>query len=207
MSIMKGYFMNKSTVKGSNYMKMRSFIIFFLIYFSCSVFQGTSYKDPDEDGSLEWGSKEVKSTVETISNSLEKFFFNSNNKPYIEFLRISNKSSEHIDTNILENELRIKLKEKKITIIDKSYRKETFKEIELEMKGMIDEKSKITAGKILSANFQLKGEISDQVKIENGIKKQLLIITFILLNYETNSIDWQDSKKFYKVSNISGLGL
>ena len=186
---------------------MRSFIIFFLIYFSCSVFQGTSYKDPDEDGSLEWGSKEVKSTVETISNSLEKFFFNSNNKPYIEFLRISNKSSEHIDTNILENELRIKLKEKKITIIDKSYRKETFKEIELEMKGMIDEKSKITAGKILSANFQLKGEISDQVKIENGIKKQLLIITFILLNYETNSIDWQDSKKFYKVSNISGLGI
>ena len=74
------------------------------------------------------------------------------------------------------------------------------------MKGIVDEKSKIRAGYLLSPSYQLKGEVNDVVRYIGGVKKQLIVINFTLLNIETNAIDWQESKKFSKNYNTSTIG-
>lgn len=190
---------------------MKAMIIFitFHIFFlnSCSTFSPNKENlDLEEEYFSEWSPIEIEKTTFFITESLSKYLKDNSKKPFLEFLKIDNKSSEHIDTYLIENELRTKFIRNKIILIDKSKRKETLKEIELEMKGIVDEKSKLRAGYLLSPSFQLKGDINDLVTYKNGVKKQLLVINFTLLNLETNSIDWQASKKFKKELNTSIIG-
>ncbi len=190
---------------------MKAMIIFitFHIFFlnSCSTFSPNKENlDLEEEYFSEWSPIEIEKTTFFITESLSKYLKDNSTKPFLEFLKIDNKSSEHIDTYLIENELRTKFIRNKIILIDKSKRKETLKEIELEMKGIVDEKSKLRAGYLLSPSFQLKGDINDLVTYKNGVKKQLLVINFTLLNLETNSIDWQASKKFKKELNTSIIG-
>ncbi len=184
------------------------FITFHIIFLnSCSTFSPNKENlDLEEEYFSEWSPIEIEKTTFFITESLSKYLKDNSTKPFLEFLKIDNKSSEHIDTSLIENELRTKFIKNKIIIIDKSKRKETLKEIELEMKGIVDEKSKLRAGYLLSPSFQLKGDINDLVTYKNGVKKQLLVINFTLLNLETNSIDWQASKKFKKELNTSTIG-
>jgi len=190
---------------------MRVVITFFfthiLLFSSCStLIKNSEGSNTEEDSFSEWGPIEINKTSSYITDKLSEYLKNNSSKPFLEFLKIENKSSEHIDTSLLENEIKSKLIKNKITFIDKSKRKETLKEIELDMKGIVDEKSKIRAGYLLSPNYQLKGELNDVVRYINGEKKQLLIINFTLLNIETNALDWQESKKFSKNINTSGIG-
>ena len=190
---------------------MRVVLTFFfthlLLFNSCtSLMINSEGINDDEDSFSEWGPLEINKTSIYITDKLSEYLKNNTSKPFLEFLKIENKSSEHIDSSLLENEIKSKLIKKKITFIDKSKRKDTLKEIELDMRGIVDEKSKIRAGYLLSPSYQLKGDINDVVRYINGEKKQLLIINFTLLNIETNALDWQESKRFSKNINTSRIG-
>ena len=190
---------------------MRVVLTFFfthlLLFNSCtSLMKNSEGIKDDEDSFSEWGPLEINKTSIYITDKLSEYLKNNTSKPFLEFLKIENKSSEHIDSSLLENEIKSKLIKKKITFIDKSKRKDTLKEIELDMRGIVDEKSKIRAGYLLSPSYQLKGDINDVVRYINGEKKQLLIINFTLLNIETNALDWQESKRFSKNINTSRIG-
>jgi predicted nuclease with TOPRIM domain len=190
---------------------MRVVLTFFfthlLLFNSCnSLMKNSEGINNDEDSFSEWGPLEINKTSTYITDKLSEYLKNNTSKPFLEFLKIENKSSEHIDSSLLENEIKSKLIKNKITFIDKSKRKDTLKEIELDMRGIVDEKSKIRAGYLLSPSYQLKGDINDVVRYINGEKKQLLIINFTLLNIETNAIDWQESKRFSKNINTSRIG-
>jgi hypothetical protein len=190
---------------------MRVVLTFFfthlLLFNSCtSLMKNSEGINDDEDSFSEWGPLEINKTSIYITDKLSEYLKNNTSKPFLEFLKIENKSSEHIDSSLLENEIKSKLIKKKITFIDKSKRKDTLKEIELDMRGIVDEKSKIRAGYLLSPSYQLKGDINDVVRYINGEKKQLLIINFTLLNIETNALDWQESKRFSKNINTSRIG-
>ena len=183
------------------------FIAHLLFFNTCStVLKNPENSNDEEDTFSEWGPLEINKTSNYITDKLNDYLKNNTSKPFLEFLKIENKSSEHIDTSLLEIELKSKLIKNKITFIDKSKRKETLKEIELDMKGIVDEKSKIRAGYLLSPSYQLKGEVNDVVRYIGGVKKQLIVINFTLLNIETNAIDWQESKKFSKNYNTSTIG-
>ena len=183
------------------------FIAHLLFFNNCSsLLKNPENSNDQEDSFSEWGPLEINKTSSYITDKLNEYLKNNSSKPFLEFLKIENKSSEHIDTSLLENELKSKLIKNKITFIDKSKRKDTLKEIELDMKGIVDEKSKIRAGYLLSPSYQLKGEVNDVVRYIGGVKKQLIVINFTLLNIETNAIDWQESKKFSKNYNTSTIG-
>ena len=179
--------------------------LLFLNYCSILSMNPNSNKS-NEDSFSEWGPQEINKTSTFITDKLSEYLKNNTSKPFLEFIKIENKSSEHIDTSLLENEIKSKLIKNNIKFIDKSKRKDTLKEIELDMKGVVDEKSKIRAGFLLSPSYQLKGEINDVVRYINGEKIQLLVINFTLFNFETSALDWQESKKFSKNINTSKIG-
>jgi hypothetical protein len=51
------------------------------------------------------------------------------------------------------------------------------------------------------------GELNDNLNYQDGKKIQYLLITLKLINLETNGVDWQEQKKFIKVSTIEGYGI
>jgi penicillin-binding protein activator len=181
--------------------------LIFIFISNCSSTNNVEYNKTDMiEGSVEWGPKEIHLTVETMVDSMDLFIHSSKKKPFIELIKIQNKSSEHIDTSLLSNELSTELIKRKITFVDRSTRKESLLEISNAQKGLIDEKSQIEAGKLISPNFLLTGDVTDNVRYENGEKKQYIIITLRLISLETGAVEWQENKKFYKISSIQRVG-
>lgn len=178
--------------------------LFFFVFFSCTT---VAYRDPSiVEGSTEWGPKEIKDTVATMVDSLSKFFVESKERPNIELNKVLNRSSEHIDTTMVSNELTTNLIKKKIVFIDRRERLDALKEAELGMKGLIKEGTEIKVGEFVSPNFKLSGEITDNVRYVDGQKVQYIVVTLRLIKLSTGGIDWQEQKSFLKVTDRAKYG-
>lgn len=177
-------------------------IAFFLI--SCS---SVSYRDSNDiKGVPEWGPHEIGQTVSEMTQSLAGFLQSSGKKSPIELDKIKNNTTEHIDTGLLSNEISTNLIKKKIPFVDRTFRKEAMKEIADGQRGLISNDTILEAGNFQSPKYKLVGELNDNLNFDDGKKIQYLLITFRLINLETNAIDWQEQKRFIKVSHIEGYG-
>ncbi|HMY66612.1 MAG TPA: hypothetical protein PL163_08180 [Leptospiraceae bacterium] len=190
--------------------KMNKKAVLTLILFlsACVTGERTTYvKAEDAEASPEWGPSEIHSTVEEMASSMNAFFKKNSNPPYVEIHKLENRTSEHIDLKMLSNEISSSLLKKEIRFVDKSFRKEALNEIAMGQRGIIDEKSKIEAGRLVSPNFKLTGDISENVRFADNKKLQYLSITMQLIRLETGTVEWQDTKKFYKVTETPKIGM
>lgn len=183
-------------------------ISLFLLFSACITGEKTTYiKAEEAEASPEWGPSEIHSTVEEMASSMDRFFKKGSNQPYIEIHKLENRTSEHIDLKMLSNEISSSLLKKEIRFVDKSFRKEALNEIAMGQRGIIDDKSKIEAGRLISPNFKLIGDISENVRFADNKKLQYLSITMQLIRLETGTVEWQDTKKFYKVTETPKIGM
>lgn len=184
------------------------FHIFSLIIILLFNFCSTSryMKTENIDPTPEWGPAEVTSTVDLMVQSIQLYFQKTKEKPYIELSKIQNRSSEHIETGMLANDITTNLLKKKIIFVDRRERADAIKEIEIGQRGIIKSDSQIQAGELLSPNFKLSGEITDNVRYVDGEKIQYIVVTLRLLKISTGSIEWQEEKKFLKVSKNQKFG-
>ncbi len=179
--------------------KIASFVLF-LFLVSCGG--GTQYQDVDKaEGSGEWGPKEIKITVNKMVTSLYSFLKDEYKKPaFLQVKKFRNRTSEHIDTELITSEIQTKLIQKRIKFIDDSLEADALKEIEKGMTGMVDPESAIPAGELKSPNFYLTGDISDNVREVKGRRVQYLKVTLKLINPKTNVTEWSDQQEFLKSS-------
>ena len=168
---------------------------------------GTQYRDANKDkGSMEWGPREVKSTVNKMVNSLYSYLKDDWKKPaIIQVKRIRNRTSEHIDTKMLANELVTNLIQKRIQFIDATYSKDAIDEMAKGMSGLIDQDSAIPTGELLSPNFYLFGEISDNVRFVGGKRIQYLVVTLKLTSLRTGMLLWQQQNEFLKATKTDRI--
>ena len=161
---------------------------------------GTTYKDPSKDsGSMEWGPREIKITVDKMVNSLYSFLKDEYKKPaFIQVKRFQNRTSEHIDTSLVTNEIQTKLIQKRIKFIDDSLEAAALKEMEKGMTGMVDPDYAIPMGELRSPNLYLTGDIRENVRYVSGRTVQYLQITLRLNNLRTNVVEWQEQQEFLK---------
>lgn len=169
-----------------------------LIFVGCGG--GTKYQDVNKaEGSGEWGPKEIKITVNKMVTSLYTFLKDEYKKPsFIQVKKFRNRTSEHIDTDLITGEIQTKLIQKRIKFIDDSLEADALKEMEKGMTGMVDPDSAIPAGELKSPNFYLTGEISDNVREVKGRRVQYIKVTLKLINLKTNVAEWQDQQEFLK---------
>lgn len=172
--------------------------VLFLFLVGCGG--GTQYQDVDKaEGSMEWGPKEIKMTVDKMVTSMYVFLKDEYKKPtFIQVKKFQNKTSEHIDTGLIVNELQKKLIQKRIKFIDDSLEADAMKEIEKGMTGMVDPDSAIPAGGLKSPNMYLTGDIRENTRYVGGRTVQYLNVTLKLINLKTNIVEWQDDKEFLK---------
>jgi uncharacterized protein (TIGR02722 family) len=168
---------------------------------------GTQYRDAAKDeGSMEWGPREIKTTVNKMVGSLYDYLKNDWKKPAIlQVQKIRNRTSEHIDTEMLSNELVTNLIQKRIQFIDDSYTKEAIEEMGKGMTGIIDPDSAVPAGALKSPNFYLFGEISDNVRFVGKKRVQYLVVTIKLTNTGTRMLVWQQQQEFLKATSTNKI--
>jgi len=166
---------------------------------------GTQYlKDGDVKGSMEWGPREIKDTVDKMVGSMYTFLKQEYKKPaLIQVKPILNKTSEHIETNLVADELTTNLIQKRIKFIDRTRTKEAIKEMEDGMTGMIDPASAVPVGNLKSPNMYLYGAIRDQWVTVGSKRIQYLLVTLQLNSLATSETLWQDQKKFIKATSKS----
>lgn len=160
----------------------------------------TQYEDVNKaEGSMEWGPKEIKTTVNKMVSSLYTFLKDDWKKPaFIQVQKFRNMTSEHIDTELVVGEIRTKLIKQRIKFIDDSLDQEALAEIAKGQTGLIDADSAIPAGEMKSPNFYLTGSIRENVRYVDGKKKQYLKVTLTLVNIKTRVTEWQDEQEFLK---------
>ena len=168
---------------------------------------GTKYKDASKDkGSMEWGPREIKTTVNKMVTSLYNYLKAEKKAVYIQVKKIRNRSDEHIDAKMLSDELVTNLMQKRIRFIDRSLTKDALKEIEMGMSGMIDQDSAIPAGELVSPNMYLTGNINSNTRTVRGYRKQYIVVTLKLIELRSGITTWQDRKEFLKVTKNRKTG-
>jgi PBP1b-binding outer membrane lipoprotein LpoB len=176
---------------------MKRIIAGFLFLFLVGCGGGTQYQDVSKaEGSREWGPKEIKSTSEKMVGSLYSFLKEEWKKPaFIQVKKFQNRTSEHIDTGMLMDEIRTKLIQKRIKFI----------EIEKGQTGLIDADSAIPVGEMKSPNFYLTGDIRENKRYVSGKEIQYLKVTLTLYNLKTRVLEWQDEQEFLKSSKTTKI--
>lgn len=162
----------------------------------------TKYLKASEDqGSREFGPKEIKMTVNTMVGSMYGFLKDEWKMPsFIQVKKFLNKTSEHIDTAMISNEIQTNLIKKRIKFIDDTLTADAIAEMEKGMTGMIDPDSAIPMGQLKSPNLYLSGDIRDNVRTVGGREIQYLVVTLKLYNLKTGVVEWQDQQEFLKSS-------
>lgn len=185
-----------------------AFLFCIIILQNSCVSGGTRYDDPTQtEGSIEWGPVEIQKTVTTMVDLIYEFLKSKNEPTFLELQKIENRSSEHIDTKLLSNEISTNLIKRQIHFIDRAQRLDSIQEAILGKSGLIDSETRIPLGNLKSPNYKLSGEISDNVRYFDGKKVQYLVVTLRLLRLSTGIIVWQDNKKFLKTTKIEQYGL
>jgi len=188
-------------------MKKASYTLIALTIILSSCGGGTQYRDVNADkGSMEWGPREVKTTVNKMVGSLYKYLKEDWKKAtIIQVKKIRNRTSEHIDTKMLSEEVVTNLIKRRIQFIDATHSKDAIEEMGKGMSGLIDPDSAIPTGELKSPNFYLYGEISDNVRYVGGKRVQYLVVTLKLTSLRTGMLKWQEQEQFLKATKTDRI--
>lgn len=188
---------------------MKKLALLFSVVFIVTACGGTQYRDPSKDkGSMEFGPKEIKITVNKMVTSMYDFLKNEWNKPaFLQVKKFRNKTSEHIDTKLISDEITTNLIRKRIKFVDDTLTEEALKEMEQGMTGLIDPDAAIPVGMAMSPNMYLTGDIRDNVRTVGGKRLQYLVVTLKLYNLKTRVVEWQDQQEFLKATSKNKYSL
>lgn len=179
-------------------------LLIFLVLAGCA----SSQQEPDvvykegvssSDGGREWGALEVELIAQKMIESLYQFLREDYQRAaYLEVKKFRNRTSEHIDTSLLTDEISTELIKRRIKFIDSSLTKDSIEEIENGMTGLYDSATAIPTGKLKQPNLYLTGDIREAVTTKDGRELQYLVVTMKLYNIATREIMWQDHARLLK---------
>lgn len=174
--------------------------------FLFSYCSSTQYKDPAKaKAGVQWGPVEIHATVEKMVTSLYAHLKSTNAPAFLAVDRVSNRTSEHIDTRMLMNEITTALVKKEIVFVDRSKREQAIEEIEIGQSGLIDSETAIPVGNLKSPNYILSGEITENLQYIKGKKVQYLVVTLQLTELSSGIVKWQEQQSFLKESSESSV--
>jgi uncharacterized protein (TIGR02722 family) len=181
-------------------------ISLFFVLSSC-IMRQVQRVSPDQqiDISGRWNSTDSKITAVSMTEQLlmqswlDDFQKANNRKPVLVVGLISNKSHEHIESDIFINDLeKTFISNGKVRIIQAGDKRE---ELRTERAGQNDYASPETIkkwGKELGADYILQGSVNSIVDGFNREKVLFYKVTLQLTNVETNEVVWMGDKEIKK---------
>ncbi len=181
-------------------------ITFILLISSCTTRQ-VQRVSPDQqiDVSGRWNSTDSKLTAEAMTDQilmqpwLDEFQKKYNRRPVLVVGLVSNKSHEHIDSDIFINDLeKTFIGTGKVRLVQAGEKRE---ELRSERASQQEYASKETIkkwGQELGADFILQGSVNSIVDSFNKEKVLFYKVTLQLTDLETNEVVWMGDKEIKK---------
>jgi len=161
-------------------------------------------EDPFHGTTLD--SKDLLSTAEKMARSIVRIpqIANADKPPTIAFARVTNRSSEPIDTDLYLEEIRTRLIRHtagKLVFLDRARSEEILRERELKRTGEVTASSKKA---VLGADYFLTGSIRSIDKGSGRVRSTATFCRFRLTDAESMQIIWEDR---YEVKKIGKQGV
>jgi len=168
-------------------------------------FGDMSPEDDDNIGSTTAGSKEVKDMAQEMARDLIalKPIAEAAKPPTIAFAKIANRSSEPMDTEMLQEEIRMLLLQNaggRFAFLNRAKMQEVLNERDMKRKGEIDSTGKKN---LLGADYFLSGSVSTIDKTDGTKRVTYSRFEFNLTDAESSQMIWAksyDVKKWSKKS-------
>jgi uncharacterized protein (TIGR02722 family) len=165
----------------------------------------TSYVRPDEV--TEWDASytdtDMKLLTEKMVQSLsEAEVSGSDGKPVLAFLRIGNRTSQHIDTEGIADKIMVQLvKLGKFRVVDRELLRKQAQEIALVETQRIDVGGAVRLGSLVGADYFLTGDLFSIEKESPSKELKYYNLTMRLVDVRTSEIVWAEEKEIKKTSS------
>jgi hypothetical protein len=170
---------------------------------------GTSvYVAPGETTQMgaDFSDTDMRTMAQSMYNSLQsrlvKIRAPEEPTPVVALLRVDNRTSEHIDTDMIADKLQVELlRAGTLRFVDRSRIKDMAREFDLGGSGFIDPDKAKSAGKALGADYFLYGELGSIKKSEGKTALNYYRLSMKMTNLETDELVWAEDfevKKMYK---------
>lgn len=182
-------------------------IVLYLIFLSLVLFgcAGSSrYVSPDEVNQFDdkYSETDMRMMGQEMAASIvaNKEIAGRETSCTIGLLHIDNRTSEYIDTDAIADKIMVALlKTGKVKFVDRKILDDIFKELGLSSSGFIDPSQIQKAGKALSANYFLTGQLESIHKEDRRQSLTFYRLSMRLVNTETTEIVWADEKELKKL--------
>jgi hypothetical protein len=125
----------------------------------------------------------------------------------VALLRVDNKTSEHIDTDMIADKLQVELlRAGTLRFVDRTRIKDMSREFDLAGSGFIDPEKAKSAGKALGADYFLYGEVGSIKKTEGRTKLNYYRLSMKITDVETNEVLWAEDFETKKMYTKPGFG-
>lgn len=143
---------------------------------------------------------DIKMTTRKMVKSLSAALKGKESATFIEVRRIRNRTSEHIDTQMVANIIMKELIKRNIQFIDAENREASLKTIRANQSGLGSGDANNTRG-LKNPNFFLSGEITENLAYDDDKDRyQFLLFSLKLTSVKTGTIRWFEDKKILKKS-------
>jgi uncharacterized protein (TIGR02722 family) len=192
-----------------------SLLSFFVISASCTV--TTRTVSPDEELTYDetYTFADKKKIVKTLVESLRTKppLGGATDRPIIVIYGIANRTSEHIDTSGITDEIRREiLSTGKARFVNKAQRENIINETDYQQGGRVANETKIKLARQLGAKYMLTGTLRSIEKKE-GRQARLTKKSYIyyslnleLTDLETSLIEWADSVELVREASKPFIG-
>lgn len=138
---------------------------------------------------------------------------NANDKPVIIVYGIANRTSEHISTSAITDDIRQALLARgKVGFVNKTQRENISRESDYQYSGKVTTETRIKLGRQVGASYMLTGTLRSiekkqprQVRLKKKVLKYYSL-NLELTNLETSLIEWADSTEVIRESSRPFIG-
>lgn len=177
-------------------------LVFLLVLFlACAT---SHYVRPDEvtEWDYTYSDTDMKLLAEKMVMSISAADLpKSEEKPKLAFLRIGNRTSQHVDTEGISEKIMVSLvKLGRFGVLDRKLLTEQAQEIALVENQRIDVEGAVKLGNLVGADYFLTGDIMSIEKTKGATTLAYYNLTMRLVNVKTSEIVWADEQELKKKS-------
>ncbi len=189
--------------KGVTMRGVRGLAFLLPVFAACAT---SHYVRPDEvtEWDYTYTDTDMKLLAEKMVMSLAEAELPDTGRPTIAFLRIGNRTSQHIDTEGIAEKIMVALvKLGKFRVVDRKLLKEQARELALAGEQRIDVDGAVRLGGLVGADYFLTGDIMSIEKRKGATTLAYYKLTMRLVNVRTSEVVWAEEKELKKRSRRS----
>ncbi|MDB2425911.1 penicillin-binding protein activator LpoB [bacterium] len=148
-----------------------------------------------------WSESDMQNAVKDLVTSASNHYSirTAKKPPVVMVTRLTNKTSEHIDTQNITDMLRVELmKSSGLQFVDKAARDDISEEYNYQNSGMVNRGTRKGPGGQIGADYIINGRLDSIVQQAGRDKTVYYKVTLNMTNLKTGIIVWSDYKQIRK---------